>query len=116
MHRLCGEGIQEGNDTMSEKKGKSAYIDIDERYAIKVVDIDYALIKRSGSGKSEQTIGYWSSIDKCLSAYLRESVHDGLGALGRTNLKEGMKVFKETLAACEERIAAGYPEYKVVKE
>ena len=102
---------------MSKRNEDKGLLWIDDKYAVKVMDIEYALVKASGEKKSLQTKGYWSSIEKCLRQYLKESVHDRLlNTEGRVTLVEAQKTIREVIEACEEKIGLSFPEYKVVKE
>lgn len=119
MHRLCRGTFSEGDRTVLNSENEmKGLLWIDERYAVKVCDIDYALVRVSGkNGDSIKTLGYWGTIEKCLRQYLKESVHEKLlSAEGRTTLVGALKTIREVIEACEEKIALSFPEYKVVKE
>ena len=89
---------------------------IDDKYAVKVLDIEYALVKATGEKGSLQIKGYWGTIEKCLRQYLKESVHERLlDTKGRVTLVEAQKTIREVIQACEEKIGLSFPEYKVVK-
>lgn len=101
---------------MSEKETKTTMIHIDDKYAIKVMDIEYALVWKTA--KSEKTIGYFASIAKCLTAYINEHIHEALedGKERQMRLEEAVRVILNAVADCERSIREAFPDYKVVKE
>lgn len=105
---------------MTEKTNEQSLILIDDEYAISVDSIDYSLRKiryNKKSGKRETTtIGYFSSVPKCLTSYLNEKTHDAVDQCHDISISEAMKLMGKALDEARELIEKSFPEYEVVKK
>ena len=104
----------------SKDDKEKALILIDENYAISVDGIDYSLRKiryNKKSGKREtETVGYFSSVQKCLEHYAKEAIHDGLKSDADITLKEAINTIRDTWEGVEKIIHEVCPEYMVVEK
>ena len=101
---------------MSTEATNTTMIHIDDRYAIRVQDIEYALVWKTA--KSEKTIGYFASIAKCLTAYIQEHIHDTLEDSAPRNLRlqDAVRLILNAVADCERSIREAFPDYEVVSK
>ena len=103
---------------MAETRKQTRGIAIDDKYGIVVMPIDYALakIKKDKNGDMYFTpFKFCGSIEKCLEAYLRETVHDEISIDTVITLDEAI----ERIATASKRVALtikhACPPYRVYK-
>lgn len=102
------------------KENQTPLIMIDDEYGISVDPIDYSLRKVVVSEKTgkirQETLGYFSSIQSCLNAYMLEKVHDCLKSDQDMTLKEAANTIAFTLGQATAAISKAFPEYEVTKK
>jgi len=105
---------------MAEEKKEQSLILIDDEYAISVDSIDYSLRKiryNKRTGKRETTtIGYFSSVQKCLTSYVNEKTHDAVEQSRDISISEAMKLMGKVLDEAMELIKKSFPDYEVIKK
>lgn len=102
-----------------EEKRRTDGILIDDKYAVVTMPIDYALARVITDKAGKQYFKpflYYGSVEKCLQAYFRESVHDDLSVDTVISLNEAAKRIDTACGRCLTAISNAFPEYKVVKE
>lgn len=103
-----------------EKENQNPLIMIDDEYGISVDPIDYSLrriVYSEKSGKTRQeTGGYFSSIQNCLNAYVKEKIHDCLESDKDMTLKEAANTIAFTMGQVTAAISKAFPEYEVTKK
>lgn len=103
---------------MSDRKRRDGIL-LDDKYAVVTMPIDYALAKimtdKDGSQYFKPFL-FYGSVEKCLQAYIRESVHDGLSVETSISLDEAVKRIATACDRCHTAISNAFPSYKVVKE
>lgn len=104
---------------MAEEK-LTPLIMIDDTYGISVDPIDYSLRKNIFSektGKTRQdTVGYYSSLESCLRAYVLEAAHDCLDSDKDMTLKEAAKLISSAMDKVFGIIKQAFPDYEVIKK
>lgn len=91
---------------------------LDDKYGIKAVDIDYALVKfflRKGI-RDYKAVAYYSSVAKCLKEYVNLTIHDELEVKTDISLSEALKRINDAITRSNNVIKAAFPEYKVMKD
>lgn len=101
---------------MSAEATNTTMIHIDDRYAIRVQDIEYALVWKTA--KSEKTIGYYASVAKCLTSYINEHIHETLDGSIEKNLRlqDAGRLILNAVADCERSIREAFPDYEVISK
>ena len=104
---------------MANNDNEKCLIIIDDNYGISVDGIDYSLRKITYNKKTgnrvASPVGYYSSIQKCLEAYLKESIHDGLESDKDLTIAEAVRIFEEKVDEFYNLIYDVFPEYTVVE-
>ena len=105
---------------MAEQNKEQSLILIDDEYAISVDGIDYSLRRirynqKTGKRRAD-VIGYFSSIQKCLTTYVNEKTHDAVDQCYDLSIKEALKLMQKSLDEAKELIKESFPEYEVVKK
>lgn len=91
---------------------------LDDKYGIKAVDVEYALVKfflRKGI-RDYKAVAYYSSVAKCLEEYVNLTVHDELEVKTDISLSEAVKRIDDATARANNVIKAAFPEYKVIAD
>jgi hypothetical protein len=104
---------------MGEKTTRTNGIQIDDKFGILVMPIDYALakIRKGKDGKVYFTpYHYFGSIQKCLEDYLKEAVHSDLGTKGYISLNEAVETIVHAFSRSAQALEKCFPEYEVRKK
>lgn len=104
----------------ADNNNSKSLIRIDNNYGISIDSIDYSLRKVKVSQKSGKvnydTVGYYGSIQKCLKAYLKETIHDAVDAGKEITITEAIDRIELAIEKAENIIKDQFPEYTVVEE
>lgn len=103
---------------MKGSENMEGVIVLDDKYGIKAIDIDYALVKfflRKGI-RDYKAVAYYSSVAKCLKEYVNLSIHDELDVKADISLSEAAKRIDDAITRSNNVIKATFPEYKVIAD
>lgn len=91
---------------------------LDDKYGIKAVDIDYALVTfYTDRGKrAYRAVAYYSSVAKCLQEYIKQAVHNELSVKADISLSEAVKRVEDATVRSIQAIKATFPDYKVIAD
>lgn len=104
---------------MKEERNRTDGIQIDDKFGILVMPIDYALakIKKGKDGKTYfKPYHYFGSIQKCLEDYLKEAVHSDLESKANISLNEAVETITDTFRRSAQALEKCFPEYEVIKK
>ena len=91
---------------------------LDDKYGIKALDIDYALVTfyKDRGKRAFRAVAYYSSVAKCLKEYVNLAIHSELSVKTDISISEAIKRIEDAVVRSTQVIKAAFPEYKVVKD
>lgn len=101
----------------AEKRQRKGIL-IDDKYAVIVMQIDYALakVKTDSIGMYFVPFAFFGSVEKCLREYVRQVVHDELSVDSIISIGEAERRIAQAISNVTETISSRFPDYKVVKK
>lgn len=92
-------------------------VQIDDKYAVLALPIDYALARvyEDEKGTWFKPFAYFGTFERCLTEYVRTCVHDALDADSIISITEAEKRIENAVREAEKAIKTKYPTFKVVE-
>ena len=101
-----------------EPTKRTVGIDIDDKYALCVMPIDYALAKRQTDKDGKVTykpVAFFGTVQAALRDYVKQAIHDTLDVESSISLDEAIKLIETAIERSNTAILKAFPEYSVIK-
>ena len=97
---------------------RTSGIDIDEKYAIVTMPMDYALAKRQKNKAGTVyyiPFAFYGTIHGCLKEYVKQAVRDALDVETSISLNEAVERVEKAVERANSVIRETFPEYRVTR-
>ena len=91
---------------------------IDDKYAVVVMQIDYALakVKTDSIGMYFVPFAFFGTVEKCLREYVKQVVHDVLSVDSIISIGEAERRIAQAISNANNSIQSRFFDYEVVKK